>query len=288
MSLLNQNFFPENLEIVVSDNDRDKSAEKTVLEFSHIFPQRVHYSMVSEPNIALNRNNCLDIASGSTIIFLDDDQFVPPTFFKDLSLAWERTTPDIWGGRFTIKFVGDEPKDPIFWEAINNVVAISKATTSSDSGRNIAGGGSILRSDRFRESKIRFRENVGVSGGEDTLFFCEAEILGAKYIFFKEIQIYEMVPKYRSTYWYQLRRAYHFGNLYPNIVRLAYGRRTLLKAYFTYPASTLIALLLLLGSLFHRLQRLRYSVFLARQIGKLVGLVLPPKNVYKPQRQNRW
>ena len=59
----------------------------------------------------------------------------------------------------------------------------------------------------LRSEKLRFDEQLGLSGGEDTMLFLEAKARGAKTGWAPGAIVFEMLPAERLTFEYQYRRS---------------------------------------------------------------------------------
>ena len=61
--------------IVVVDNDKARSAEAEIAEFSRGSSVPIKYCVEPRQNIALARNKAIEAAEGSFVAFIDDDEF---------------------------------------------------------------------------------------------------------------------------------------------------------------------------------------------------------------------
>jgi len=82
--------------IVVVDNDRLRSAEEVVKEFTVASSIPIRYCVEPQQNIAMARNRAVSNASGDFIAFIDDDEFPQGRWLVTLFQAcqkcnWNRT-----------------------------------------------------------------------------------------------------------------------------------------------------------------------------------------------------
>src|SRR5690349_9045423 len=61
--------------MVVADNDAQRSAEETVMNFASSSAIPITYCCESKQNIALARNRAIVASTGDYIAFIDDDEF---------------------------------------------------------------------------------------------------------------------------------------------------------------------------------------------------------------------
>lgn len=73
-SLIAQNQAYPEIELIVTDNDPDGSAEALVARFAETSPFETIYVHAPDPGVANARNAALNIAKGRYIAFLDDDE----------------------------------------------------------------------------------------------------------------------------------------------------------------------------------------------------------------------
>src|SRR5262245_22044824 len=64
--------------VVVVDNDRARSEEAVVRDFTASTTLAVHYGVEPRQNIALARNRAIENARGEFVAFIDDDECPPP------------------------------------------------------------------------------------------------------------------------------------------------------------------------------------------------------------------
>ena len=99
-SLLNQ-AVSQSFEVIVTDNDRERSGEYVVEQFKAAFQSAgIPLSYLMEPvqNIALARNRSIQPARGELVAFIDDDERASSCWLQNLYDALIETNADgVWG-----------------------------------------------------------------------------------------------------------------------------------------------------------------------------------------------
>jgi glycosyltransferase involved in cell wall biosynthesis len=204
------------VEILVIDNDPLGSGREVVQEVSG-----ARYVVEPHPGIASVRNRALDEARGSTLLaFIDDDERPRDGWLAPLVRTWEETGAAVVSGRVITAFGG--PLDP--WLEAGGFFARRTLPTGTDI--DIASTNNLLLDlDQVRASGVRFALDLGLSGGEDTLFTRQVHHAGYRMVWCDESAIVDRVPAHRQTRSWVLRRALSHGNSAAVVeVRLAGGK----------------------------------------------------------------
>lgn len=210
-------------EIVVVDNDPAGSARETVEAVAASIAGAevpIRYAHEPHPGIASARNRALDEAAGSALLaFIDDDELPHPGWLRELVTVQRDTGAALVAGRVVAEF--EVPPSP--WiEAGRFFVRRSLPTgTALDVA---AAGNLLLDAEQVRESGVRFAIDLGLSGGEDTLFSRQLARAGYRMVWCDESVITDLVPRARITRRWVLRRAWSHGNSAAVVaIRLAGG-----------------------------------------------------------------
>ena len=209
------------LSVVVTDNDRERSAECVVTDYASEGAVAVVYRCEPRQNIALARNEAVRHASGNFIAFIDDDEFPDPDWLATMLAACERyEAAGVLG-----------PVKPHFDEQPPRWVIDGRFCERPEhpSGR-------VMRWEECRTGNLLFRrriiEGVGEvfapqfgTGGEDKDFFMRMAAAGHVFRWCNEGVVHELVPRERWTRGYMLRRALLRGK---NILRHPVGQGGLL------------------------------------------------------------
>lgn len=263
---------PEAFEIVVVDNDESKSAEPIVAAFAARSRWPVVYESVMPPNISVARNACLKAARQPAILFVDDDQLLPPRTLSSLRDFWSQQDEGVSGCQFSRKpvFASDAPawiKDADVFEQYDRIPgAILPA-------HHLYVSGVFFRRRVFEDHGLSFDPALGLMGGEDNRFFHEAGQHGEVFVG-NGIEILERIPAQRAVSSYVLRRHFNSGRQH---AAFAMATGPLAKRVF-YPMSTALMLLgaLLIGpvlSLRGKAGLLEAQSRVVRQCGKVAWLV---------------
>lgn len=197
-------------EIVVVDNDKNKSAEGIVEEFKKKNQMEISYHLEPVKNIALARNLCIEKSSGGLIAFIDDDEFpVPNWLVKHFESLKKYNSHGALG-----------PVVPVFskgtplWLIRSRLCHRPRNRTGSDITKNDLRTGNILISRIvFDEEQIWFDPLKGLTGGEDGDFLSRQLKRGRKFVWCDEAIVYETVPKERWNALYYLKRNWRIGLL---------------------------------------------------------------------------
>lgn len=260
--------------IVVADNDCAQSAKQVVTDFAARASVPVTYCVEPQRNIALVRNRSLEKATGDFIAIIDDDEYPPPNWLRDLFKTciesdadgvlgpvapyFEKPPPDwVVKGRFFEKMPVIETGAP---------VGLLNTRTS-----NV-----IIKKKILSGVKTPFRAEFG-TGGEDIDFFMRMMDRGCVFVWCKEAIVFEAIPSSRCTRRYLLRRALHGGI---NSLKFRAGRvRGVFKSLVAVPVYSVLLPLLLVAGEHHFMKCL---MKLCAHSGKLMALLqIQPFKEYK-------
>jgi len=196
------------IEIIVADDDPDRSARRPILEMVQSAPVTLRYVESGARNISVCRNICLGAAMADWIAFIDDDQTAEPDWLHNLIEAAE-------------KFKADAVKSyvrGVYPSATPNWVKVGGAYTY-DYGPNGAEvrfgntGGILFRRTLPGSNALLFDEALGLLGGEDVDFFIRYKANGGRLISCRDAIANEMVPSERTTSRYLQKRWRRHGHI---------------------------------------------------------------------------
>jgi GT2 family glycosyltransferase len=198
------------IELVVVDNGSGQPAlacnRASVSWAAAAFPARL---VVEEtPGISSARNRALDEADkllADAVVFLDDDQTIPPGWLAALVGAWREEAADVV--KPVVRWAFEPPAQlrdhfrtlPGYGPARETVL------------HPVATNGVLVSARLWREFGLRFDPGLDLSGGEDTLFFEQALRRGARIVLTRETHAVEHCPAHRQTAAWLLRRAFRVG-----------------------------------------------------------------------------
>ncbi|MGO4592517.1 glycosyltransferase family 2 protein [Leifsonia sp. 2TAF2] len=200
--------------VLVIDNDPGASGRVAAEEAG------VRYVVEPHPGIAAARNRALDESAGSRLLaFIDDDEHPHPGWLHELIRVWRISEPALVAGRVVAEF----ERPPGRW--IEEGRFFVRRSLPTGTPLSVAAAGNLLLDlDQVRESGLRFALDLGLSGGEDTLFSRQLARAGYRMVWCNESVITDLVPAARISRRWVLRRAWSHGNSAAVVtVRLASG-----------------------------------------------------------------
>ncbi|WP_426625434.1 glycosyltransferase family 2 protein [Leifsonia sp. McL0607] len=212
-------------DIVVVDNDPDGSAQAGVQEAASAAAAAdplvvIRYAHERQPGIAAARNRALDEAAGSQLLaFIDDDERPHPGWLGELVRVQNDT-----GAALVQGWVDPEYEvPPSSWILAGRFFVRRTWPTGTALGVS-ASNNVLLDVEQVRESGLRFALDLGLSGGEDTLFTSQLAARGYQLVWCAESVVTDLVPASRITRRWVLRRALSHGNSAAVVsIRLADG-----------------------------------------------------------------
>jgi succinoglycan biosynthesis protein ExoM len=196
--------------VVVSDDNPHGEAEPVVSEFRAASGRHVEYRHVGGKNISLNRNTAIEtgFAIAEFVALIDDDGEPFDDWLVQSFAVQTEFDADIVTGTFEHKVPDYAPawltKSPVLDEG-------SKYPDRSIPPFGLTGN-TMLKSQWFLTSGVRFDEALGISGGEDMVFFDAAVRQGAHHRYALHSVVWETLPPERCTFRYQLYCWTWFGN----------------------------------------------------------------------------
>jgi len=214
VSLLNQkNIDQYNLEIVVVDNDPQKTAEPVINKFKELIISNSRYSikydMQPEKNIALTRNRTVELATGNYLYFIDDDEYADEYCIYNHLKVMKEFDADVTFGNVL----------PYFEENVSNIIKAAKTfykLNSPDGNRTkiLATSNTLLKISTFKQFNIYFNPDYGITGGSDNEFFLKMYNQGFKLVSASSSIVYEFIPHNRSNLLWLIKRVFRTGNNY--------------------------------------------------------------------------
>lgn len=212
---INDLALPENitLEVIVVDNDAERSAEKIVADSQKGFKYPIKYISQPYKNISAARNEYLNAANGEYIASIDDDEVADKFWLMHLLAAADKHDASVVFGRINSIYVKSCPE----WILDGGYFDRAQYET----GTKVSSGGTgctLTRRSALIETGFTFDLEYGSTGGEDAdlfyrlykqnykLIICneafvseevEIERLNAKFLIKKAIRIGQTFSRYR-------------------------------------------------------------------------------------------
>ena len=203
----------QDIRVIVADNDDTPSAKTLVEDSARDFGLTINYIHAPARNISVARNACLDAASAPLIAFIDDDEIAMPGWLSSLRGIMQSTAADIVLGPVNALYSGKVPR----WARSGDY----HSTRPVFIGEKIVTGYTcnvLFRRDTPEFSGLRFRIELGKSGGEDTAFFSEAVRKGARIAYAPDAIVIEDVTPERARFSWLLKRRFRAGQTHATLL----------------------------------------------------------------------
>jgi glycosyltransferase involved in cell wall biosynthesis len=249
--------------VVVCDNDRQRSAEAIVSEFTTTSSIVVKYCVEEQQNICMARNKAIENAFGNFIAFIDDDEFPAPGWLTNLYQAAADDSVQGVLGPVVRHFDEQAPQ----WILKGNFFERPTHPTGFVIDWREGRTGNVLLKRRIFSSDEPVFDPQYHRGG-DTDFFRRMTEKRHVFIWCNEAIVYEVVPPQRWTRSFMLKRALLRGTI--TLQSPTFGPRTLAKSVIAVPAYAIgLPFALFLGH--HKFMEL--LVRLCDHLGKLMAFV---------------
>ena len=274
--------YPENIrtEILIADNDKEKSAQKTTEGFKDVLP--VHYTTEFKQGLSNIRNKAIKEAislGASHIAFIDDDEIADTNWLINHVEFYNRFE-DVYisSGPTYKKFENDYP-DYIINNQIFNTVSSKKLGAYKET---CASGNVFFPLNIIKENQIYFSADFNFSGSEDTDFFSRLKEFGYNIGWNCNAVNYELINDERANIKWILTRAFHNG--YSVALSKFLNKRNCFKRGF-YVIKKLMTLtgniVAIIFSLPLGMTKLLNSVTrFTKNLGKLAGVIILKHNTY--------
>ncbi len=196
------------LEVIVVDNDPEKSAEPVVADMCCQLGLDIRYFVQPVKNISLTRNMTIEHARGGLVLLVDDDEVPEPDWVRAMVGAYRSFDCDGVFGRVESKFLGNPP------EWMKSVFLFNRRRAGlGETPSNFLSGNCLIKASLVQSAGGPFKPELGLTGGEDSELFGRLSRQGAKFIFCPDAIVHEYVPESRTTWRWLIARAIRIGNL---------------------------------------------------------------------------
>ena len=224
------------LEVIVVDNDPERSAESLVRQYENT--REITFQYFSQPikNISLTRNVAVQNTTGTHILFIDDDEVACPDWVARLLKALKEYDADgVFGP--SVPFFDNTAPEWIRKGVRLFVDTIPVTPTGTEAGLTWTCN-CLVKASLLRGIEGPFDPAYGLTGGEDGDLFERLKRRGARFIYCNEAPAFEYWPSGRTRVSYLVRRSLMGGSFHTRMTIAASRRKMrvrlflLLKAIF--------------------------------------------------------
>jgi len=205
-----------NVHVIVADNDESPSSQEKIEAKAAQYPYPLIYVHAPARNISIARNACLDASRGGLIVFIDDDEIVEKDWLAALLARMTGTQSHAVLGPVKAIYRDDCPD----WVRMGDFH--SRSATYKD-GKIHSGYTANVVFDYASApfSNLRFREELGQTGGEDSVFLNTAFKAGAVIEYADDAIVSEDIPPDRTRFMWFVKRKFRAGQTHGMMVQAA-------------------------------------------------------------------
>jgi succinoglycan biosynthesis protein ExoM len=193
------------LRILVADNDETPSAGPLVTAAARESRFPIAYVHAPARNISVARNACLELANAPLVAFIDDDELASPDWLQALLRGMQAQRADAVFGPVRAVYDDDAPGWMRSGDFHSTQPVFVDGTIRTGYTCN------VLMRRRPPFDAMRFRPELGRSGGEDTEFFHRLNTSGARLAYAPDAIVSEPVPKERASFGWLAQRKLRSG-----------------------------------------------------------------------------
>ena len=192
--------------VIVADNTSEGRMKDAIAGLARQFTLPLVYLHAPANNISIARNACLDTAHAAWIAFLDDDEIPDSHWLTELIEEAHRSEWDAVLGPVDAIYDRDAPA----WMKSGKFHS-TRPVTVGGKIRTGYTGNVLIRRALLEALGLRFRIELGLSGGEDNDFFYRFTDGGGKIGFADRAVVSERVDAKRANLAWLLRRSFRAG-----------------------------------------------------------------------------
>lgn len=196
--------------VAIVDDDPAGSAEVVAEAASRLFEGGVSYRCTGSGNVAIARNQVLELGldGSDALLMIDDDCRPDPGWLGEMVSMQRRTGADAVAGACDTLIPETAPgwlhDEPFVDEPSSGA---DGAETEEAYLKNL-----LVTANFLRRHDLRFDLRFGESGGEDAMFLHQARGLGMGMVHAANAVVRERLPEERTGLRYHLRRRWWYGN----------------------------------------------------------------------------
>jgi GT2 family glycosyltransferase len=200
---------PPAIEVVVVDNDEQRTAEMVCTTAAAQIPWPIRYETEPRRGIPMARNAALRSVRSRCdfVAFVDDDEEPAPDWLDELLKVQRQYRSEIVSGPVLPRFEAA----PAAWMLAGGFYNRPRYLTGHRL-RHAATNNVLIDGKLFVDAGFTFDERLALRGGEDTHFFLRTSGAGYSIVWANDAVVYEWIPPARMTARWLLRRSYRVGN----------------------------------------------------------------------------
>ena len=218
------------IDIVIVDNDKDRSAEEKVNELKNTLNKTINieYHCFSKKGLANVRNELLKHALNKKpdfIVSVDDDEYVSEDWLNQLLNTMVNNNADIVLG----------PVIPTFEQQPPEYISYCIKSPDFDDQKNVnffRTGQYMIKVSFLEKHNLRFDERFNHRGYEDSYFGLTAIKKGARIFWAKHSYVYETIPPSRMKLSKLLQRMFNDALNYSYVLKLEKKYKKFIKKIF--------------------------------------------------------
>ena len=236
-----------NVNIIIVDNDIDKTAEQTVIELKKEFHDfiKIEYHNYPIKGLSYVRNELLKKSlalCSDLIVFIDDDEYASAEWLNKLIEALIANNGDMAMGPVISVFDSNVSKYISYWFER----PVFKSNTKI---QYVATNNLIIKADSLLKNDVWFDNRFNYTGSEDSYFGIQMIKKGASIYWAANAIVYETIPEKRANIKWLIKRVYRGASTYAYVLKIEknyYGllKKTLINvAYFLSGGMALVLVL---------------------------------------------
>jgi succinoglycan biosynthesis protein ExoM len=195
--------------VIVADNDETRSARALVENTARNYELDLLYIHAPARNISTARNACLEAATAPFVAFIDDDEVATQGWLAALVAEMEKGNAAAILGPVQAVYGPEAPA----WVRAGDFHSI-KPVWVGDTIKTGYTSNVLIRKTHPALRGLRFRDELGRSGGEDSVFFSAIYDAGGEIGFAVDAVVKEPVSPERTRFSWLLKRYFRSGQTY--------------------------------------------------------------------------
>lgn len=195
------------LRVIVADNDATDMRRAEIQTLADTLAIDLQYVHAPAANISIARNACLATATSDWIAFIDDDEDAARDWIMTL-LAYRADADIVFGVSQALY------SDPGIADWVVAADLHSNRIAGNDAPWNGYTANVLIDRRLVTRCGLRFAEELGQTGGEDTAFFLAAHKAGARFGYAPGAIVYEETPMARANFAWLARRRFRSGQIH--------------------------------------------------------------------------